>query len=389
MSLKVLSSIIALYKNDKFRKKIIAVLCIVLSPFALFIALLVGSADGVSQHNNAVVQAVFGQEELPDSAPLDFKIYIVAMQSCFKVIEENVTDVQKKIEEGSLDPIQVKSMFFAVYYGEEVPDISEEMIKKYVDCFVTYKTVDVPVVEDEETDKSSAETTEDEISGRDDTKKEATVTKEIAVPVDDLDQVVLNISTLAGKDISQEQINNYEKIYSIVNLGANASTTGDGSSMKVLLKDVIEASENKSYVGGEAGSPFEDDWRSKITSEFGTRFPVTLPDGTILSDPHTGMDLGKDVHLGTSIVAVNDGIVVYVRNHTKGLGLHLAIDHGGGILTVYGHTSRILVQEGEAVKKGQRIAEVGSTGYSTGPHLHLEYWLHGEVYNPREYLEKQ
>ena len=90
---------------------------------------------------------------------------------------------------------------------------------------------------------------------------------------------------------------------------------------------------------------------------------------------------------GTPIVAINDGIVVCVRNYQTGLGLHLVIDHGGGVLSVYGHTSRIIVQEGDQVKQGQKIAEVGTTGASTGNHLHLEIWENGRCQNPRNYLE--
>lgn len=102
---------------------------------------------------------------------------------------------------------------------------------------------------------------------------------------------------------------------------------------------------------------------------------------------HTGMGLGNGTPMGTPILAVNDGEIVYVRNHKVGLGLTLRLIMVEDIITVYGHTSRIVVKEGDKVKKGQKITEVGSTGWSTGPHLHLEYWIHGEVKNPREYLE--
>lgn len=170
-----------------------------------------------------------------------------------------------------------------------------------------------------------------------------------------------------------------------MNPGLNAKTDGDGVAVSVQLQTIIIESGKKDFVGGEMRSPFEDDWKTKVTSEFGHRDEIKLPDGTVTSSIHTGLDMGAAK--GTAIVAINDGEVVYVRNHQKGLGLHLVIDHGGGKLSIYGHTSKILVKEGDKVKSGQKIAEVGSTGYSTGNHLHLEIWENGKCQNPRNYLK--
>lgn len=363
-------------KKDGLKKIGKVIIGAILAPFILIIALLTSSADAAVQHNNAVIDTVFNQSEIPASVPKDFRQYIYSMQSNFKELDVVIGDVQKKIKKGALDPIQVKALFFAVYFGNDNIKLSKSQLSEYVQCFVKYEIIEVESDKEEAEDKKSDEDNESVIK-----------TEEVAIVVTDIRTIKSSIEATLNIQITDDQMKNYEQIYKIVNPGANASTSGDGSYMKDLLKEAIENSETKPYVGGSPGSPFEDDWRNKITSEFGNRFPVELPDGTIISDPHTGMDLGNGTPLGTSILAVNDGTVVYVRNHEKGLGLHLAIDHGGGVLTVYGHTSRILVQEGDTVKKGQKIAEVGSTGFSTGPHLHLEYWLHGKVHDPREYLE--
>jgi len=64
----------------------------------------------------------------------------------------------------------------------------------------------------------------------------------------------------------------------------------------------------------------------------------------------------------------------------------LVIDHGAGISTAYGHNSRLLVKEGETVVRGQRIALIGSTGLSTGPHVHFEVRINGQPTNPMNYL---
>ena len=132
-------------------------------------------------------------------------------------------------------------------------------------------------------------------------------------------------------------------------------------------------------------SPIAGDWTKKVTSEFGTRDPITLSDGTVTSAYHTGLDLGESY--GKDIYAISDGTVIVVREDKTGLGLYCVIDHGGGIFSAYGHTSAITVTEGENVIKGQKIGEVGSSGWSTGTHLHLEIIRDHEAVNPRKYLK--
>ena len=88
----------------------------------------------------------------------------------------------------------------------------------------------------------------------------------------------------------------------------------------------------------------------------------------------------------TDIHAVNGGTVLFVRYKTTGYGYHLAIDHGGGKVTLYGHCSKILVTEGQTISQGEVIARVGSTGKSTGSHLHFEVIVDGVPQNPRSYL---
>jgi murein DD-endopeptidase MepM/ murein hydrolase activator NlpD len=146
---------------------------------------------------------------------------------------------------------------------------------------------------------------------------------------------------------------------------------------------LAQLAQDNPYHGGDEsfGSPIAADWQGKVTSEFGLRTdPIT---GKINSG-HSGMDIG--LPLGTEITAAMSGKVIYVRYPTTGYGYHLAIHHGNGLITLYAHCSRIFVSEGDVVSKGAVIAHVGSTGRSTGPHLHFEVIADGIPQNPRGYL---
>lgn len=98
---------------------------------------------------------------------------------------------------------------------------------------------------------------------------------------------------------------------------------------------------------------------------------------------HSGMDIGVDY--GTPIQAADSGTVI-CAGWLGGYGNCVMIDHGGGLVTLYGHNQSLYVSEGQYVNKGHVIAAAGSTGYSTGPHCHFEVRLHGEVTEPLNYL---
>ncbi len=117
----------------------------------------------------------------------------------------------------------------------------------------------------------------------------------------------------------------------------------------------------------------------EITSPFGWRVHPVF--GT--EKFHTGLDIAADY--GDPIVASNSGTVIYA-DWMGGYGNAVMIDHGGGIVTLYGHNSSLAVYDGQQVAKGQIIAYAGSTGYSTGPHCHFEVRIHGEVTDPLDYL---
>lgn len=118
---------------------------------------------------------------------------------------------------------------------------------------------------------------------------------------------------------------------------------------------------------------------TRITSDYGPRESPTAG----ASSNHKGIDIGAAY--GADIVAAADGTVVFA-GYSSSAGNYVTIDHGGGLYTVYMHCSSLVVSKGQSVSRGQIIAKVGSTGISTGNHLHFGVSLNGSYVNPWNYL---
>ncbi len=143
----------------------------------------------------------------------------------------------------------------------------------------------------------------------------------------------------------------------------------------VLEALLVQSSANRKFLPSLL--PIVDGWYS---SNFGYR----IDPFTGMRSFHEGIDFPSEA--GTSIVAAASGKVVYAGYHVQ-YGKIIEIDHGNGLLTRYAHASQIFVKEGDLVVRGQRLASVGSTGRSTGPHLHFEVRLNGVPQNPARFLE--
>lgn len=144
---------------------------------------------------------------------------------------------------------------------------------------------------------------------------------------------------------------------------------------------MIQRMEQEGRMMPQAGGTGQLAWpvNGEITSPFGWRVhPIW---GTQIF--HAGLDIGADY--GDPVHAADSGTVVFA-GWMGGYGNAVMIDHGGGMVTLYGHNSSITVGEGKQVSKGQTIALAGSTGNSTGPHCHFEVRIHGEVVSPLQYL---
>lgn len=143
--------------------------------------------------------------------------------------------------------------------------------------------------------------------------------------------------------------------------------------LQQIFQDIIE---RRSII---ASTPSIWPVRGWITSEFGYRYnPFTSS-----KQFHEGIDIAAD--RGTPVRAVADGIVASISSDAE-LGNNIIINHGFGISTRYAHLSQISVKVGQKVKKGEIIGKVGSSGLTTGPHLHYEVRMNGIAMNPRKYL---
>jgi len=164
---------------------------------------------------------------------------------------------------------------------------------------------------------------------------------------------------------------------SIDNLNAEAKK------LEAELAALASNSATSKYTGGKMVWPLPGHY--VITSKFGNRLHPVLK----VYKLHTGVDLAGSGCNGDPVVAAAAGTVITAKYNTA-YGNYVVIDHGGGITTLYAHSSKLLVKAGDKVKAGQEIMKVGSTGYSTGPHLHFEVRENGKYVDPigKGYIKK-
>lgn len=148
---------------------------------------------------------------------------------------------------------------------------------------------------------------------------------------------------------------------------------------KALESEIRKRQLKVAYAGGEMMWPLPGNYR--ISSPYGYRIHPILKTRQF----HSGIDIPAKT--GTKILAANDGVVIF-SGVKSSYGNFVVIDHGGKQTTAYAHCSRRLVSQGTKVKKGQAIALVGTTGRSTGPHLHFEVRNDGKTTNPQSKFKK-
>lgn len=347
MAAAIKAALLAL-TDENARKKIGWVLVAIFSPVILLIALLCSLASGGAEHNISVVELCFRGGALPADTPVEYREHIQEMRESFSQLDTLIAQANEMAEgEDSLDATRIKAIFYALYFGADDPE--SQASQAFLDCFVTYE---------ERTTTLDAEGNVVEL--------EEPYT--VIVPITDLEIVWSNVIALTGTAISEEQKANADSIYNQIRYGVS---TGP--------EDWIPGAEVP-YIGADGFcSPIGVGWESRVTSEFGyRRDPFT---GALSG--HTGMDLA--VPTGTPIRAALSGTVT-VSQYSSSYGYYVMIDHGDGLFTLYAHNSRLVAQVGDTVEAGDIVSVSGSTGRSTGPHLHFEVRVNGQRTDPRAYL---
>ena len=188
---------------------------------------------------------------------------------------------------------------------------------------------------------------------------------------------------LAQKNETQAQSNYQKEFISHLKTNRQALESAisqlekDSSSISQLIRQRSIGDRNGIVITGNGAISFPVD--GEITSGFGYRQHPILG----YQKFHSGMDFGADS--GTTIRSAAAGVVIFADWY-GGYGYAVIVDHGSGITTLYGHTEGFYITSGQAVQKGQPIAAVGSTGLSTGPHLHFEVRKDGEPIDPAQFL---
>ncbi|MDD4689429.1 MAG: peptidoglycan DD-metalloendopeptidase family protein [Eubacteriales bacterium] len=172
-------------------------------------------------------------------------------------------------------------------------------------------------------------------------------------------------------DALAQDVKEYEALF--------AAAQAEQDKIQALIAARASSTSTKSYIG--TGSlQWPTPGYTTVTSNFGYRIhPVTG-----VKKYHSGTDIAAPT--GASILAAASGTVIMAGYNSGGYGNYVVIDHGGGITTLYGHASSLCVSQGQFVNAGQLIAKVGSTGISTGPHLHLEVQVNGQRTNAMSYF---
>ena len=174
--------------------------------------------------------------------------------------------------------------------------------------------------------------------------------------------------------------------------GQAANTSGGPDQLLASLFDQLSNTDRRAKVAvaaleaqadQEARIPSGWPVRGAITSTFGFR----IGPRTGKLERHTGWDIAIDS--GTAAAATGAGKVIAAGWSSAGYGLHVLIDHGNGLSTLYGHLEKLEVAEGDEIALGQTVGLVGSTGNSTGPHLHYEVRLNDTAVDPGPFLDRE
>ena len=264
-------------------------------------------------------------------------------------LQKNINDYMKGIETENIAFRDIETLpeYSLCFVKKDSPDNSEEILEKVKSLGTTYYEYYAIMLKDEE--------------------KYYVSSKEEAEEV---------IDTLKKKDSNNIKDIAYTQIY-------NTEAT-DFTDEDTIVAGLYEKKKVYTYSGSYKIASSKVDLGISLIKPISSGYTITSRFGTRSSGMHTGLDIAAPK--GTAIHAAASGTVVVSGVSSTGYGKYIIISHGNGVQTLYGHCSALYVSEGDYVEQGSTIAAVGSTGNSSGPHLHLEIRVNGSRYNPQYYL---
>ena len=269
-------------------------------------------------------------------------------------LQQEINECMKGIEEESIAfvDIDVLPEYSLCFIKRTTDDNTEEILNKVKDLGTTYYEYYAILLEDEQkyyvSTKKDAETIIDELKEKNSN----------------------NIEDISYTQIYDTELKDYTDQETIV--AGLYEKKPVVTTTKTYASGSYTIASNKVDIGISFIKPISAGYT--ITSRFGMR----------ASGNHAGLDVAAPT--GTKIQAAASGTVIVSGWSSSGYGNHIIIDHGNGVQTLYGHCSALYVSEGQYVEQGTTIGTVGSTGNSTGPHLHLEIRVNGARYNPQYYI---
>jgi len=291
---------------------------------------------GISAHNTAKEEAntamrtglktLFADGELPDNLPAEYRDGIIGIKGM-------MTSIEDEIENQGLGTDPLKAQMIALcLLTKRIYD--ENFYTDYISCFAG-----------EENDNAI------------------------------FDAVAAKFGIEISADDRAKILQLYEQ--------AVAYTTVPPGSIHNEIAELVNAAPAVTATDDPIQTPIRvDNWKSLITSKYGYRTdPVTGEENV----GHAGIDIGLPT--GTDIYAAKAGIVLFARTGSEGYGNFLAVNHGGGVVTLYAHCSELLVSAGEEVTAETVISRSGNSGKSTAPHLHFEVVVDDKPINPIKYFK--
>ncbi len=381
-------------QNKERLKRIIAAICAVLVAIAFMISV-VGPALAVTQQQleDAKDKTDEAEKDLEDSEKRkdnalaeytsidsqinDTELEITTLETQIEQTKSDITLKEAELAQAEVDYASYEELFLdrarVMYESSEIKYLEILFSATDFSDFLTKLDMISQIVQYDRSILTKLEETREKIE----TAKE------------DLENILArqeeNMKTLEDKKLSLDVILEEKRLLL-------EEAEKDVETYKAIF-EAAEAAEQKlieenkkaiSYEGNPIdynGGPFA--WPvpgvTRITSKYGNRIHPVYKTPKF----HSGIDIGAGY--GLNIVAAADGVVTLATTN-GGYGQCIIINHGSGITTLYGHCSTLLVSSGDQVTKGQVIAKVGSTGVSTGPHLHFEVRINGSTTDPMGYV---